>query len=212
MTICRFKAQALTPIHVGAGLEIDPLEFALYENSLIRFNPTEVMNGLQAAEIRRFEELLDRADLKAIQSFLRGHIDPSREGWTPPAFTVSIHLDDTAMQHPRVKALLGRTLDFETVVKACNRFYWGRMLAEADKFDGRASNGSGWQTLHRLFPRGREPQPDAPTFIIDPENRYWRQGQKQRILLRIGRYSHFGVPLRRRAAGRVQCLGQEPHP
>lgn len=339
MTIYHFKAQALTPIHVGAGSEIDPLEFILHDSCLVRFNPGEVVNGLRESELRRFHELLDRADLKAIQSFLRGHVDPHREGlmkidvsqefqrefltkagnpdnsfrvemmprnphsggaylpgssikgairtaivnyfanlnpssrravheavrsapkvqrpnkleesalgrrkseterdvlrllkvedaalpdaatridraamlnpsrpgveniliwvervksfadsWTPPNFTVRVHLDTEVMKHQRVSALLGRTLDFETILHVCNRFYWGRMVAEADKFDGRAANGKSWQVLHGLFPRGKLPEPDAPTFIIDPDSDYWSQGQRKRLLLRIGRYSHF---------------------
>ncbi|NLI83778.1 MAG: type III-A CRISPR-associated RAMP protein Csm5 [Deltaproteobacteria bacterium] len=339
MTIYRFKAQALTPIHVGAGNEIDPLEYILHDNCLVQFSPAVVLNRLQESELRRFNELLDKADLKGIQSFLRGHVDPDREGrtridvsqafqreflaragnpdnrfrvdmmprnpysggaylpgssikgavrtaivnyfanlnpssrervheavrraprgerskrleesalnrskseterdvlrllevedaalpdaatridraemlnpsrpgvenipiwlervksfadsWTPPSFTVSIHLDTAVMQHHEVKALLGRTLDFDTVLDACNRFYWGRMLAEADRFDGRAASGRCWQVLHELFPRGKLPEPDAPIFIIDPDSDYWSQGQRKRLLLRIGRYSHF---------------------
>lgn len=339
MTIYRFKAQALTPIHLGSGSEIDPLEYTLHGNRLVRFHPGEVVSGLSESDRLRFHGLLDRADLKAIQSFLRSHVDPLREdlikidvsqafqrefelkaanpdnrfrvdmmprnphsgtvllpgsgikgairtavvnhfanldprttarvhaamrsagrderakrleevalnrrsseterdvfrlldvedvtlpgastridkaemfnpnrpgiehipiwveriksfgdSWTPPDFSVRIHLDTLALRTEKVKALLGRTLDFKTVLEACNRFYWGRMTAEADKFDQRPTNGTAWQCLRGLFPRGQLPGPDSKPFIIDPESPYWCQEARQRILLRIGRFCHF---------------------
>lgn len=339
MSIYRFKAQALTPIHVGSGNEIDPLEYTLHGNRLVRFLPGEVVTGLPEAERLRFQDFLERADLKAIQSFLRAHVDPQREdlikidvseafqrefeakavnpdnrfrvdmmprnphsgtvilpgsgikgairtavvnyfanvdpdtkdevhgavrsagreqratrleesalnrrhseterdlfrlvevedvtlpdgatridraemvnpvkpgidkvpiwveriksfadSWTPPSFNVCIHLDTAALRHERVQALLGRTLKIDTLVRACNHFYWGRMTAEANKFDERTANGRPWQTLHGLFPRGKLPERDAQPFIIDPDSPYWCQKPRHRILLRIGRYSHF---------------------
>jgi CRISPR-associated protein Csm5 len=379
MTIYRFKAQAVTPIHVGAGHEIDPLEFILQDSHLVRFNPGEVVNGLPQSELRRFQDLLDRADLKAIQSFLRGHIGPQREGltridvsqgfqrefltkasnpdsrfrvdmmprnphtggvylpgsgikgairtavvnyfanldpgsreavheavrsapkgeranrleesalnrrrseterdvlrlldvedvslpdgatridqakmlnparpgvenipiwvervksfadsWTPPDFRVALHLDTAAMKHPRVKGLLGRTLEFETVLHACNRFYWGRMVAEGNQFDARTADGESWRVLHDLFPRGKLPEPEAPTFIMDPDNEYWCQGPRKRMLLRIGRFSHFESlsvdelregyniqahrPIQEMGATRTRCVmenGKQPMP
>jgi CRISPR-associated protein Csm5 len=339
MTLYRFKAQALTPIHVGSGSEIDPLEFTLHGSRLVRFHPGEVVRGLPESERVRFQEFLDRADLKAIQAFLRGHIDPRRDdlvqidvshafqrtfevkaadpdnrfrvdmmprnphsgtvtlpgsgikgairtaivnhfanldprtkgdvhaavrsagreerakrleetalnrrrseterdllrlldvedvalpvgatridraemvnpgrpgveqipiwveriksfadSWTPPDFTVRIQLDTIALKNERVKALLGRTLEFKNILEACNRFYWGRMRAEADKFDNRPSDGRSWQVLRSLFPRGQLPGVGSKPFIIDPESPYWCQEGRQRMLLRVGRYSHF---------------------
>ncbi len=339
MSIYRFKAQALTPIHVGSGNEIDPLEYTLHGNRLVRFLPGEVVSGLPEAERLRFQDFLERADLKAIQSFLRAHVDPHREdlikidvsqafqrefeakaanpdnrfrvdmmprnphsgtvilpgsgikgairtavvnhfanldpgttgsvraavrsagreerasrleeaalnrrrseterdvfrlldvedvslpggstridraemfhptrpgveqipiwvervksfadSWTPPAFSVRVHLDTVALKNDKVKALLGRALDFKTLLQACNRFYWGRMTAEADKFDDRPANGASWQKLRSLFPRGQLPGKDSKPFIIDPESPYWCPEGRQRMLLRIGRFCHF---------------------
>jgi CRISPR-associated protein Csm5 len=339
MTMYRFRAQALTPVHVGSGQEIDPLEFMLHENRLIHFNPAEIVNHLTPEERHRFLQLLEKAELKAIQSFLRTHLDPQRPGlvhvdiseefrrefehkasnpnnqfrvdmmprnphlgtvylpgsgikgairtavvnyfanldpgtrqsvheavrgerndnkksrlleekalnrrhseterdvlrllevedvrlpdastridravnlnpakpgsqkiqiWVErlksladgtgaPAFTVTLHLDTRAMKDHRVQSSLGRTLDFDTLLQACNRFYWGRMTAEGDKFDGRPTGGDSWKTLHALFPKGKTT--DGENVIIDPSKPpWWCSQQKTRILLRMGRFSHF---------------------
>lgn len=339
MTRYRFRAQALTPVHIGSGHEIDPLEFILHGNRLIHFNPAEIVNRLPSDERNRLLQLLEKAELKAIQSFLRTHLDsqqaglvqveiseefsrefeekasnpnnqfrvdmmprnphlgtvylpgssikgairtalvnyfanldptaresvhqavrgerndnnksrvleekalnrrhseterdvlrllevedvslpsastridrafhlnPAKSGpqkiqiWVErlksladetkaPVFVVTLHLDTKAMKHQQVRASLGRTLDFETILQACNRFYWGRMTAEADKFDGRSAGGQDWKSLHGLFPKGRTT--DGEDVIIDPSKPpWWCSPQKKRILLRVGRFSHF---------------------
>jgi CRISPR-associated protein Csm5 len=339
MTRYRFRAQALTPVHIGSGHEIDPLEFMLQRNRLIHFNPAEIVNRLAPDERHRFLQLLEKAELKAVQSFLRTHLDPQQPGlvhvdiseefrrefeekasnpnnqfrvdmmprnphlgtvylpgssikgairtalvnyfanldpttresvhqavrgerndnnksrlleekalnrrhseterdvlrllevedvslpdastridravnlnptksgsqkiqiWVErlksladetqaPAFAVTLHLDTKAMKDHRVRACLGRTIDFETILQACNRFYWGRMTAEADKFDGRSAGGENWKSLHGLFPKGKTT--DGEDVIIDPSKPpWWCSQQKKRILLRVGRFSHF---------------------
>lgn len=337
MIIYRFKAQALTPIHVGSGCEIDPTEFMTYENRLIYFNPSQVLSELREEELNRYLQLLEKADLKGIQSFLRTHFDVGRHGiaqvdassaflkefaakasnpnnqfrvdmmprnphsgqvylpgssikgairtavvnhfaniekstrltvhdamrdrpvlgkaksleeealgrrqnqterdvfrlidiedvWLPsaatridratifnphkkgaekiqnwlerikarcdttepPAFNITLHFDDRAMQHGSVQSLLGRTVDFDTLFSACNQFYWKRMQTEGDKFDGKALNGAGWEALYDLFPKGKTPQGQIVT--IEPSKPYWVTKARKRMLLRVGRFSHF---------------------
>lgn len=75
MSIYSFKAEVLTPIHVGAGIELDPLGFILKENRLIQFHLAKLIADLDAAERERFEGILARADLKEIQNFLRHQVD-----------------------------------------------------------------------------------------------------------------------------------------
>ncbi|ABK17036.1 type III-A CRISPR-associated RAMP protein Csm5 [Syntrophobacter fumaroxidans] len=338
MSAYHFKAQALTPIHIGSGNEIDPLEFILEGNRLVRFNPADVVNGLSGEELRRYSQLVERADLKGIQAFLRTHLDaahhdhvyvdvskefkrlfeekasnpsnqfrvdmmphnphsgavylpgssikgairtavinyfaniepatkstvhqtvgaeqnlrnkarileesaldrrhsqterdvlrlldvqdvdlpndatridralnynPQKQGsqeiqiWVErvkaladgggaPQFEVTLHLDTAAMKHPGMKATLGRTLDFDTILRACNLFYWGRMTAEGEKFDQKKSGGKSWKALHELFPKGKTP--DGQIVAIDPSKNYWCYPQRKRMLLRVGRFSHF---------------------
>jgi len=78
-----FKAEALTPVHVGAGREIDPCEFVLKNDRLMRFNPAQVLNDLDVSARQQFEMLSARVDLKALQVFFGEHAKPERHalGW-----------------------------------------------------------------------------------------------------------------------------------
>lgn len=339
MTTYRFQAQALTPIHVGSGVEIDPLQFALHDGFLLRFHPAQLIGQLSDTDRQRFMDLVDRGDIKGLQRFFRSHVKPedgvlkvgaserfqqefsqkagevdrsfrvgmmprnpvngrallpgssikgairtavvnyfandvdpqtksrvhsrvaqahpkekgtvleeaalnrsSREterdvfrlvrvqdvelpdastridrvmnwnphkpgseniqmwverlvsladSWKAPSFEVSIEIDLDKMRRAEVARLLGRMLDPKVVFDACNRFYWGRMVAEADKFHGRKSNGAAWRKIHGRFPRAR--LPEGKEFIVDPSTPYWfaDNQKRKRVLLRVGRFSHF---------------------
>ncbi|MEW6667553.1 MAG: type III-A CRISPR-associated RAMP protein Csm5 [Thermodesulfobacteriota bacterium] len=78
MTTYTFEAEALTPVHIGAGQEIDPCEFVLKDGSLMRFNPAQVFNDLDEAARKTFEALSEKADLKALQGFFREYAIPER--------------------------------------------------------------------------------------------------------------------------------------
>lgn len=338
MTTYRFKAHALTPVHVGCGREIDPTEFVLSGDKLLHVNLSALVNDLPPAERDRFTGFLDRADLKEMQNFLRhqvkegrhvgGHVDagevflkefsakssnpnnqfrvemmprnphtgepvlpgsgikgairtavvnyfanldpatadqvkgvrnieirkrgqaleeaalarqhrdtqrdvfrlvhvedvtlprgstridraananPNKPGaekiqmWverlksqadlaSPPAFEVKVRIDTRAMTDPKVGGLLGRKLGIDLVCEACNRFYWGRMTAEGDKFDARAQQGPAWKAIHDLFPKAQFE--DGEIVTLDPSSPYWDNPElkRKRVLLRIGHFSHF---------------------
>lgn len=338
MSIFRFRAQALTPIHIGSSREIDPTEFVIHGKRLIHFNPSRVVDTLSKDDRNRFLQLLDVADLKEIQAFLRSRIDPERhavvkvdasqtflnefelKAWNPnnqfrvdmmprnphsgrvylpgssikgairtavanyftnlkestrntvhdavrkapsrdkgkileeaafnrrhweterdafrlvdiedaplplestridrasnfnpnkpgsdkiqmwverlkarvddvskvPTFVVTLHLDTLAMRHSQVQRILGRNLDLATIVEACNRFYWKRMVEEGDKFDGRQSNSESWRRLYDAFPKGKTQ--DGRIVPIEPSKNYWSSEKQKRLLIRVGRFSHF---------------------
>ncbi len=338
MKAYKFRAQALTPVHIGSGCEIEPMEFILHGGKIIQFNPVQVLSELPAPELDRYVRLVDSADLKGIQSFLRTHVDPgrhaiaeldastafrnefearignpnnrfrvdlmprnphsgqaylpgssikgamrtavvnhfanldtgsrdrvhravndaeiSRKGrileeealnrahketerdvfrlvdvedaalprgstridravninpgkrgaekiqiWAEritavsdgparaPGFTVTLHIDTLAMDNHHVRSSMGRELDLDTIIGACNSFYWNRMKAEGDKFDGRRSGGADWKALYDLFPKGRTP--DGQIVAIEPSKPYWCTDKRKRMILRVGRFSHF---------------------
>lgn len=340
MTTYRFKAYALTPVHVGCGREIDPTEFVLSEDKLLKINLAALVNDLPPAERDRFTGFLDRANLKETQNFLRhqvrdsrhvaGHVEvgeafrkeyaakssnpnnqfrvemmprnphtgepmlpgssikgairtavinhfanvdpttsaqtqrvrnieikkrgqaleeaalgrqhrdtqrdvfrlvhvedvtlthgstridraaninPNKGGaeniqmWVErmksqadvgsapaPTFDVKVRIDKRAMNDPMVRSLLGRTLDIDLIIEACNKFYWGRMTAEGDKFDGRSQQGPSWRAIHGLFPKARFE--DGGIVTLDPSSKFWHNQElkRKRMLLRIGRFSHF---------------------
>ncbi|MEJ5359432.1 MAG: type III-A CRISPR-associated RAMP protein Csm5 [Desulfobacterales bacterium] len=338
MTTYRFKAYALTPIHVGCGREIDPTEFVLADDKLFHVNIAALVNDLAPMERERFSQFLDRADLKEMQNFLRhqarggrhilgqvdagkaflnefatkasspnnqfrvemmprnpytgdpilpgsgikgairtavinyfanvnprtaaevqriknieikkrgqvleeaalarqhrdthrdvfrlvhvedvalprgstridraANINPNKPGaekiqmWverlksqadmpSPPIFEVKVRIDTRSMKDPRLNTLLGRTLDLDLICGACNKFYWGRMTEEGDKFDKRSQNGASWQAIYNLFPKARFE--DGKTVTLDPISPYWenRELKRKRVLLRMGHFSHF---------------------
>jgi CRISPR-associated protein Csm5 len=339
MKTYRFRARALTPIHVGAGREIDPTQFVLRDGRLVRFNAADLLDALGPDELDRFREMLDKADIAAMQRFMASKIDGNGDGrqaiavsskfarefetraatpgrqfrvemmprnehrglaylpgsgikgairtavvdhfanydkgtrrlvhdrvrnaptrkkaevleeaalgrrrseterdvlrlvrvadvllpekatridravnvhpdkhgaekiqmWVervvsladtanPPEFAVEISVDDRALGHPGVRAVLGRILDRDTMMVACSRFYWNRMLAEGDKFDRRGQGGKSWEAIHGLFPRGRTAE--GQTLVLDPASPYWdsRKFLPRWMLLRVGRFSHF---------------------
>jgi CRISPR-associated protein Csm5 len=63
------------------------------------------------------------------------------------------------------------------------------MTSEGDKFDERPSSGTSWKALYDLFPKGKTP--DGQIVAIEPSKPYWCTDQRKRVLLRVGRYSHF---------------------
>lgn len=97
----------------------------------------------------------------------------------PVDFKIELELDDLAMRDQRVKQVIGRTLSFDTIRKACNAFYTGRLLAEHQRFfseDGTPEARYGAQGLVKLQP-GK--------ILIAKSLR------EEGMLLRIGRFSHF---------------------
>jgi CRISPR-associated protein Csm5 len=335
MTTYHFKAQALTPIHIGCGCEIEPTEFLIKDEKLVQFNAARVIENLPSKEKERFIAFTDRADLKEIQNFLRHHLDVERHGistidtaagfrseyavkasnpnnqfrvdmmprnphtgqvyipgssikgairtavvdyftnlnpetrpvvhehvknerfdnkkgqaleekalnclkkdthrdifrlihvrdavlpdcstridraansgakgiqmWVErikskvdqansPEFTVSIRMDTIAMKHPSIKNNLGRTININTLFDACNRFYWGRMVAEGNRFDERASDGASWKSIEKTFPLGQ--LEDGRVLSINPSVSFWNDPEylNRRMLLRVGHFSHF---------------------
>lgn len=110
-------------------------------------------------------------------------------GSRAPSFSITLHIDTRAMQHELVRSRMGRSIDIGTIFEACNHFYWKRMESECEKFDGKSAQGAGWKAISCLFPRGRKP--DGEIVTIDPSTPYWCMEQRKRMLLRVGRFSHF---------------------
>lgn len=334
MTTYHFKAQALTPIHIGSGCEIDPTEFLIKDDKLVQFSMARIIEDLDPNEKERFVSFMERADLKEIQNFLRHHMDVKLHGlssidaadafrseyqvkasnpnnqfkvdmmprnphtgqvfipgsgikgairtamvnfytnlnpktkatvhenvrnesiakpwqvleekalnclkkdthrdifrlihvrdavlphnstridravnsgakgiqmWVEriksradnnnaPEFTVSVRMDDSAMNHPDVKDILGRVFDINTLLDACNRFYWRRMTEEGEKFDDKLNQGQSWKAIENAFPRGQ--LEDGTLVTINPSVSFWNDPDfvNRHMLLRIGHYSHF---------------------
>ncbi len=78
MQVVELVGRILTPVHIGTGETIDPLEYIVQNGKLIRFNPSAVIADLPAAERERLEGILERGELQSLQNFFRNHVDPAR--------------------------------------------------------------------------------------------------------------------------------------
>lgn len=100
-------------------------------------------------------------------------------------FRIELTVDDARMDHPRVAANLGRTIDLRTIADACNHFYWHRFLAERDRFFS-PDQGRPSERTRRIY------QAMAPFFRRTAEGKMLVQPPSWPfILLRVGRFSQF---------------------
>lgn len=82
MTVYRFTATPLTPIHIGTGDTLAPEDYLLRDDQLIRFNRSAVVRDMTPELRQRLETLLDNArsfeQLAQAQEIIRGACDPER--------------------------------------------------------------------------------------------------------------------------------------
>lgn len=73
MSVHRFTAIPLTPIHIGDGTVLGPEDYKLDEQAgdLIRFAPVAVLAGMAPASRRGYLQALDRGDLQVAWKVLR---------------------------------------------------------------------------------------------------------------------------------------------
>lgn len=76
MTVYRFKATPLTPIHVGDGNTLAPEDYLIDGDHLIQFNRAVVLRDMSSQTRRQLEERLDRNDFQSAQEILRKSVQP----------------------------------------------------------------------------------------------------------------------------------------
>ncbi len=76
MTVYRFRATPLTPIHVGDGKSLAPEDYLIEGDVLIRFNRTAVLRDMKPEEWQRVETVLDKNDFVATQALIRAAVNP----------------------------------------------------------------------------------------------------------------------------------------
>ncbi len=76
MTVYRFRATPLTPIHVGDGNILAPEDYLIEGDYLIQFNRAATLSDMQPETRRQLEERLDRNDFQAAQEILRKSVQP----------------------------------------------------------------------------------------------------------------------------------------
>ena len=78
MSILRFRAMPLTPIHIGTGDTIAPEDYLIRDDELIRFNPHAVLRDMAVADRREYEKRLERNEFQAAQRLLQQCCKPDR--------------------------------------------------------------------------------------------------------------------------------------
>ncbi|HRY15556.1 MAG TPA: type III-A CRISPR-associated RAMP protein Csm5 [Candidatus Competibacteraceae bacterium] len=76
MTVYRFCATPLTPIHVGDGSSLAPEDYLIEGDHLIQFNRAATLREMNPETRRQLEERLDRNDFQAAQEILRKSVQP----------------------------------------------------------------------------------------------------------------------------------------
>lgn len=71
MTVYRFRATPLTPIHVGNGDTLAPEDYLIEGDHLIQFNRAATLRDMKPETRRQLEERLERNDFQAAQEILR---------------------------------------------------------------------------------------------------------------------------------------------
>ncbi len=78
MTTLQYEGRILTPVHIGTGETIDPLDYVIAGDQLVRYSLQEVLDDLPDPERARLEGMLDQGDLQGIHAFIRNHVVPER--------------------------------------------------------------------------------------------------------------------------------------
>lgn len=76
MTVYRFRATPLTPIHVGDGNSLAPEDYLIEGDHLIQFNRAATLRDMKPETRRQLEERLERNDFQAAQEILRKSVQP----------------------------------------------------------------------------------------------------------------------------------------
>ncbi|MBK8185548.1 MAG: type III-A CRISPR-associated RAMP protein Csm5 [Candidatus Competibacteraceae bacterium] len=79
MTVYRFRATPLTPIHVGDGNTLAPEDYLIEGDHLIQFNRAAVLRDMKSEVRRQLEERLDRNEFQAAQEILRKSVQAAHQ-------------------------------------------------------------------------------------------------------------------------------------
>ncbi len=71
----RLACEALSPIHIGSGSEIEPLDYIIRGNRLYLFSMNSFVSKLTDSERARFEAVIDSGDLISVRKFLFDNAD-----------------------------------------------------------------------------------------------------------------------------------------
>jgi CRISPR-associated protein Csm5 len=74
----RLQCEILSPVHIGAGDEIDPLDYIIDGGRLYRIAFEKFVMAMTDVERSRFEALLNKGDLIGVREYIVAHVDKVR--------------------------------------------------------------------------------------------------------------------------------------
>lgn len=86
MKVFKLRCEVLSPIHIGAGNEIDPLNYMIQNGRLYKISFENLVASLDMTGRAKFEELIDKGNLVEIRKFVAGNINKDRDA----IFTVEV--------------------------------------------------------------------------------------------------------------------------
>lgn len=89
MTHYTLLGEVLTPVHIGDGSVITPLEYVVIGDQVIRFRPEVLLQYLPEPEQEKVGEYLDQADIVALRRWFGQQFENTRESDLPPAAIVT---------------------------------------------------------------------------------------------------------------------------
>lgn len=81
--------EVLTPIHIGDGTVITPLEYVVIGDEVIRFRPEVLLRYLPEAEQEQVVEYLEQADIVALRRWFGQQFENTKDHDLPPAVVVT---------------------------------------------------------------------------------------------------------------------------
>lgn len=75
----RLHCVILSPLHVGAGNAIDPLEYVILDGRLHRISFERVVASMDESGRSLFESLIDKGSLVEIRNYIAGKFDPEKD-------------------------------------------------------------------------------------------------------------------------------------
>ena len=79
MKTFRLKCEILSPVHIGSGSQIDPLNYIIRGKSLYALSFEKFVTSMNEADRTRFEALIDLGDLGEIRKFVLKNINTEKD-------------------------------------------------------------------------------------------------------------------------------------
>lgn len=75
MKVYRLVCEILSPLHIGTGDELDPLDYIIRDDKFQRISFERIIGRMSDAERTAFESIIDSGDLRKLRAYVHTHPD-----------------------------------------------------------------------------------------------------------------------------------------